>query len=280
MSGRKTFVGGDILLASELNGFLMDQAVMVFDDAAARTTAIPSPAEGMVTFLKSSDTLEAWNGSAFVNVASVGTSAFRFVTTVYFTSSGTFSKADYPWLRAIRVKCQGGGASGSVRSFNDNSGSGGPGGGYAESFITNISSLDASVTVTRGAGGAAITRSSIGETVGNAGTNSSFGALVVGNGGPAGTTLTSPTGGSGTGDLVLPGGGAGPGASGNAPAGHGGGSHLGNGGTGGYLANSNQNGTAGSLYGGGGGGARVNSEGSTASSGAGADGIVIVELYA
>jgi hypothetical protein len=57
MSGRKTFVGGDILLASELNGFLMDQAVMVFDDAAARTTAIPSPSEGMVTYLKDTDSL-------------------------------------------------------------------------------------------------------------------------------------------------------------------------------------------------------------------------------
>jgi len=60
MSGRKTFVGGDILLASELNGFLMDQAVMVFDDAADRTTAIPSPSEGMVTYLKDTNSIDKY----------------------------------------------------------------------------------------------------------------------------------------------------------------------------------------------------------------------------
>jgi hypothetical protein len=35
----------------------MDQSVMVFDDAAARTAAIPSPSEGMVTYLKDTDSL-------------------------------------------------------------------------------------------------------------------------------------------------------------------------------------------------------------------------------
>jgi hypothetical protein len=35
-------------------------AVMVFDDAAARTTAIPSPIEGMVTYLKDTDKLEKY----------------------------------------------------------------------------------------------------------------------------------------------------------------------------------------------------------------------------
>lgn len=70
MSGRKTFVGGDILLASELNGFLMDQSVMVFDDAAARTTAIPSPSEGMVTYLTDVDALQVWTGSAWIAAAS------------------------------------------------------------------------------------------------------------------------------------------------------------------------------------------------------------------
>jgi hypothetical protein len=46
----------------------MDQAVMVFDDAAARTTAIPSPIEGMVTYLKDDDSLTKFDGSAFVPV--------------------------------------------------------------------------------------------------------------------------------------------------------------------------------------------------------------------
>lgn len=100
MSGRKTFVGGDILLASELNGFLMDQSVMVFDDASARTSAIPSPAEGMVTFLKDSNALFTYSGSAWVpavNTASIvdgnvtnvklGAGTIRQVVHTSFTSS-------------------------------------------------------------------------------------------------------------------------------------------------------------------------------------------------
>jgi hypothetical protein len=37
---------------------------------------------------------------------------FRFKEAVYFTSNGTFTKADYPWLRAIRVRLVGGGGGG------------------------------------------------------------------------------------------------------------------------------------------------------------------------
>ena len=39
--------------------------VMVFDDSAARTTAIPTPSEGMVTYLKSDDQVTVFDGSAF-----------------------------------------------------------------------------------------------------------------------------------------------------------------------------------------------------------------------
>jgi hypothetical protein len=50
--GRKVFTAGEVLEASEVNGYLMDQAVMVFADSAARTAAIASPSEGMVTYLQ------------------------------------------------------------------------------------------------------------------------------------------------------------------------------------------------------------------------------------
>jgi hypothetical protein len=65
MSGRKTFVGGDILLASELNSFLMDQSVMVFADEAARNTAISLPVEGMVTFIADQDSVQIYDGVAW-----------------------------------------------------------------------------------------------------------------------------------------------------------------------------------------------------------------------
>jgi hypothetical protein len=54
---RKVFVAGEILTAADVNTNLMDQAVMVFDDSAARGSAIPSPSEGMVTYLKDTDQL-------------------------------------------------------------------------------------------------------------------------------------------------------------------------------------------------------------------------------
>jgi hypothetical protein len=68
--GRKEFNSGDILLASEVQGYLQDQAVMVFDDATARGSAIPSPSEGMLTYNKDTSGLELYDGSAFGPVGS------------------------------------------------------------------------------------------------------------------------------------------------------------------------------------------------------------------
>jgi hypothetical protein len=68
--GRKEFNSGDILLASEVQGYLQDQAVMVFDDDTARGSAIASPTEGMLTYNKDTDQLELYDGSAFVGVGS------------------------------------------------------------------------------------------------------------------------------------------------------------------------------------------------------------------
>jgi hypothetical protein len=64
----KTFANGFPLPASDLNNFLMNQSVIVFADAAARTSAIPSPVEGMLTYLEDTNAYESWNGSAFVNI--------------------------------------------------------------------------------------------------------------------------------------------------------------------------------------------------------------------
>lgn len=70
--GRKVFNSGDILLASEVQGYLQDQAVMVFDDAATRATAIGTAnfSEGMVTYTKDDDAIQVYDGSNFVPVGS------------------------------------------------------------------------------------------------------------------------------------------------------------------------------------------------------------------
>ena len=83
--GRKEFNSGDILLASEVQGYLQDQAVMVFNTAAARGSAIPTPTEGMVTFRKDDDVVEVFDGSAFVAIGGGGGSLEHINTTTFGT---------------------------------------------------------------------------------------------------------------------------------------------------------------------------------------------------
>ena len=66
--GYKEFTTGDVLTAADANGYLASQVVMVFASAAARTTAITSPQEGMMSFRKDADALEYYSGAAWVAV--------------------------------------------------------------------------------------------------------------------------------------------------------------------------------------------------------------------
>jgi hypothetical protein len=63
---RKVFTAGEVLAAADVNTYLMDQTVMSFAGTAARSSAIPSPVEGMTTYNETTDILESWNGSAWV----------------------------------------------------------------------------------------------------------------------------------------------------------------------------------------------------------------------
>jgi hypothetical protein len=66
--GRKVFTAGEVLAAADVNGFLADQVVMVFDDAAARSSAIPEPSEGMVAYTKDDNALSFYSGSVWTPV--------------------------------------------------------------------------------------------------------------------------------------------------------------------------------------------------------------------
>jgi hypothetical protein len=70
--GRKVWEPLDVLAAADLNGYLMDQSVMVFPDAATRLSEIPLPSEGMVTYLTTLNSLEVFDGSQWVGTNSVG----------------------------------------------------------------------------------------------------------------------------------------------------------------------------------------------------------------
>ena len=71
-AGYKIWSAGDVLAAAEVNTYLMEQAVMVFADSAARTSAIGTPTEGMVAFLKDTDALEYYDGSSWTGVSNPG----------------------------------------------------------------------------------------------------------------------------------------------------------------------------------------------------------------
>jgi hypothetical protein len=69
--GRKVFTAGEVLTAANVQGFLMDQSVMVFDSSAARGSAIPTPSEGMLAYLKDTDALQVYK-TDWENVSNPG----------------------------------------------------------------------------------------------------------------------------------------------------------------------------------------------------------------
>ena len=72
-AGYKLFNSGDVLTAAQVNTYLQEQVVMRFADAAARTTALSGVlAEGMVSYLDSTNAVEVYNGSAWVGITGDG----------------------------------------------------------------------------------------------------------------------------------------------------------------------------------------------------------------
>jgi hypothetical protein len=66
-AGYKLFATGDVLTAAQVNTYLMQQTVMVFASSAARTTALSGViAEGMVSYLQDTNSLEVYDGSAWI----------------------------------------------------------------------------------------------------------------------------------------------------------------------------------------------------------------------
>lgn len=68
-AGKKTFTAGEVLTASDVNNYLMDQSVMVFGGTAARSSAIPTPSTGMTTYRTDTKQLESYNGSAWTGMS-------------------------------------------------------------------------------------------------------------------------------------------------------------------------------------------------------------------
>jgi hypothetical protein len=87
VAGYREFQTGEVLTAANVNGFLMNQAVMVFADDAARTTALFGVlAEGMLTYNLDTKALEVYDGTAWGPVVTVKEKRIEA-----FTGSGTWT---------------------------------------------------------------------------------------------------------------------------------------------------------------------------------------------
>lgn len=62
--GYKTFTAGEVLTAANVQGYLQDQSVMSFANAAARGSAIASPWQGATTFQQDTGVTETYYAAA------------------------------------------------------------------------------------------------------------------------------------------------------------------------------------------------------------------------
>jgi hypothetical protein len=83
------FATGDVLTASAANGYLASQVVMVFASSSARSTAITSPQEGMISYLKDTNAVEYYSGSAWTAVGGGTSGGMTLLSTTTLSGSST-----------------------------------------------------------------------------------------------------------------------------------------------------------------------------------------------
>lgn len=102
---RKVFTAGEVLAAADVNSFLMDQTVMSFAGTAARGSAIPSPVNGMTTYLEDTKDLRIYDGSAWQSPFGstlIAKQSFSGVSTVSFNNIFTAQYQNYEIYASYR----------------------------------------------------------------------------------------------------------------------------------------------------------------------------------
>jgi hypothetical protein len=91
--GFKDFVVGEVLTSSDVDGFLMQQAVMRFADDGARGSALGTAvgtgvlAEGMVAYLDDINQIQVYSGSSWTSpLPGIGSNVVQTVKTDTFTT--------------------------------------------------------------------------------------------------------------------------------------------------------------------------------------------------
>jgi len=107
-SGRKVWAADEVLAADDLQKYIQDQVVFVYNDASARTSGILAPTEGMMSYLKDTNLIYAYDGSSWVEIApNVGTAGtYTKVTTDAkgrVSSGTTLSNTDIPALDSSKI---------------------------------------------------------------------------------------------------------------------------------------------------------------------------------
>ena len=273
------------------DNFVWDAAAAVWRPnrgtlASLKDVSITSPANGDYLY---------YNGTTWVNG-----NGYRLKDVLVYTADSTFTKASYPWLRAMTIKMQGagGGGGGAATTTATQTAVGGAGGAgaYAEFFLTDLSGLASSATVTIGAAGAAGTA---GANAGGNGSSTTFDTYTVGagTGGAAGTAaatnrVIAGAAGSSTftnipaGAITVDGSSGqsvwslGATTPGSVMRGFGGRSFLSPGGTAGTTTTTGSGTTAAGHGGGGSGGYNALSQATARTGGAGSAGLIILELWA
>lgn len=68
MSGYRTWTPLEVITASNVQSYLQDQTVMVFASGAVRATAIPVPAEGMLSWVENDSKYQYYNGASWADL--------------------------------------------------------------------------------------------------------------------------------------------------------------------------------------------------------------------
>jgi hypothetical protein len=102
----KLFQDGEILDASDVNTYFMDQAIVVFDDSTQRDAAFggalePGLSEGRICYLKSDDTIYIYTGSAWT--AQLANIADGAITTVRLNGTAGSEAVTTAKIRDLNV---------------------------------------------------------------------------------------------------------------------------------------------------------------------------------
>jgi len=70
-AGYKQWTTGAVLTSTDMNTYVGDQVLMVFADSSARSSAVSSPTEGMVSYLKDTNAIEYYDGSSWSGIGDI-----------------------------------------------------------------------------------------------------------------------------------------------------------------------------------------------------------------